>query len=113
MPLSGEAIRMMNYIDDISTTLRRILALSPTLSADEREQAEAMLLVDPGFAEIVRVWERRLGELNVHHPRRAEPLGGGCDGYRSRSGKASWRGHVFSSSLSEVIVRCTVAFDRR
>jgi anti-sigma-K factor RskA len=36
-----------------------------TLSADEREQADAMLLVDPGFAEIVRVWERRLGELNV------------------------------------------------
>ena len=35
MPLSGEAIRMMNYIDDISTTLRRILALAPTLSADE------------------------------------------------------------------------------
>ena len=29
MPLSGEAIRMMNYIDDISTTLRRILALAP------------------------------------------------------------------------------------
>jgi anti-sigma-K factor RskA len=36
-----------------------------TLAADEREQAEAMLLVDAGFAEIVRVWERRLGELNV------------------------------------------------
>jgi hypothetical protein len=38
MPLSGEAIRMMNYIDDISTTLRRILALSPTLSAEERKR---------------------------------------------------------------------------
>jgi anti-sigma-K factor RskA len=36
-----------------------------TLSADEREQAEALLVIDPGFAEIVRVWERRLGELNV------------------------------------------------
>src|ERR1700691_942009 len=36
-----------------------------TLAADEREQAEALLVVDPGFAEIVRVWERRLGELNV------------------------------------------------
>jgi hypothetical protein len=36
MPLSGEAIRMMNYIDDIATTLRRILALTPTLSAEER-----------------------------------------------------------------------------
>ncbi len=25
MPLSGEAIRTMNYVDDISVTLRRIL----------------------------------------------------------------------------------------
>jgi anti-sigma-K factor RskA len=36
-----------------------------TLSGDEREQAEALLVIDPGFAEIVRQWERRLGELNV------------------------------------------------
>jgi hypothetical protein len=43
MPLSGEAIRMMNYVDDISTTLRRILALSPTLSADERKRVSEYL----------------------------------------------------------------------
>jgi anti-sigma-K factor RskA len=36
-----------------------------TLSTDERDQAEALIAIDPGFAEIVRVWERRLGELNV------------------------------------------------
>ena len=36
-----------------------------TLSGDERDQAEALLAIDPGFAEIVRQWERRLGELNV------------------------------------------------
>jgi anti-sigma-K factor RskA len=36
-----------------------------TLSADERDQAEALLAIDPGFAETVRQWERRLGELNV------------------------------------------------
>ena len=36
-----------------------------TLAADERDQAEALLAIDPGFAEIVRQWERRLGELNV------------------------------------------------
>jgi anti-sigma-K factor RskA len=36
-----------------------------TLSADERHQAEALLGVDPGFAEVVRHWERRLGELHV------------------------------------------------
>jgi anti-sigma-K factor RskA len=36
-----------------------------TLSADERAHAETMIGVDPGFIEIVRQWERRLGELNV------------------------------------------------
>jgi anti-sigma-K factor RskA len=36
-----------------------------TLSAEERNQAEALLVVDPGFVEIVHQWERRLGELNV------------------------------------------------
>ena len=36
-----------------------------TLSTDERDQAEALIAIDPGFAEIVRIWERRLGELNV------------------------------------------------
>ena len=37
-PLSGEAIRLMNYVDDVSTTLRRVLALAPTLTADERKR---------------------------------------------------------------------------
>jgi anti-sigma-K factor RskA len=36
-----------------------------TLSAEEREQAEALLAIDHGFAETVRLWEHRLGELNV------------------------------------------------
>jgi hypothetical protein len=36
MPLSGEAIRLMNYIDDVAVTLRRVLATVPTLSAEER-----------------------------------------------------------------------------
>jgi hypothetical protein len=43
MPLSGEAIRMMNYVDDISTTLRRILALSSTLSPEERHRVHDYL----------------------------------------------------------------------
>ncbi len=38
MPLSGEAIRTMNYVDDISTTLRRILAVLPSLTSEERER---------------------------------------------------------------------------
>src|SRR3954470_1203617 len=36
-----------------------------TLDADERAQADAMLLLDPEFSAEVRRWERKLGELNV------------------------------------------------
>jgi anti-sigma-K factor RskA len=36
-----------------------------TLASDERAHAEALIAIDPGFVEIVRRWERRLGELNV------------------------------------------------
>ena len=36
-----------------------------TLDAEERAQADALLLVDQDFASKVRQWERRLGELNV------------------------------------------------
>ena len=36
MPLSGEAIRMMNYVDDIAVTLRRIQAVLPSLNEEER-----------------------------------------------------------------------------
>jgi hypothetical protein len=54
MPLSGEAIRMMNYIDDIAVTLRRILALSPTLSPDERKRVSDYLkAISPSTDEAV------------------------------------------------------------
>jgi anti-sigma-K factor RskA len=36
-----------------------------TLSAAERDEAEALLGRDTRFAETVRLWEHRLGELNV------------------------------------------------
>jgi len=36
-----------------------------TLSAEERDQAEALISLDAGFQASVRQWERRLGELNV------------------------------------------------
>ncbi|HEX9200943.1 MAG TPA: hypothetical protein VF865_15390 [Acidobacteriaceae bacterium] len=38
MPLSGEAIRTMNYVDDISVTLRRILTVLPSLTEEERKR---------------------------------------------------------------------------
>lgn len=43
MPLSGEAIRLMNLIDDVAVTLRRVLAAAPQLSDEERERVAGHL----------------------------------------------------------------------
>jgi hypothetical protein len=43
MPLSGEAIRVMNYIDDVAVTLRRILSSVSTLNPEERALVSAHL----------------------------------------------------------------------
>ncbi len=54
MPLSGEAIRTMNYVDDISVTLRRILATLPSLTPDERTRvSEHIKQADPSYASVV------------------------------------------------------------
>jgi hypothetical protein len=54
MPLSGEAIRTMNYVDDISVTLRRILAVLPSLTEEERQRvAEHIKHADPSFESVV------------------------------------------------------------
>ncbi len=53
MPLSGEAIRLMNYIDDVAVTLRRILAFVPSLSAEERARvAEHLLNARPNAQDV-------------------------------------------------------------
>lgn len=36
-----------------------------TLDADERALAEELMALDPGFEDIMRTWERRLGELSA------------------------------------------------
>ena len=54
MPLSGEAIRTMNYVDDISVMLRRILAVLPSLTDEERQRvAEHIKHADPSFESVV------------------------------------------------------------
>lgn len=54
MPLSGEAIRTMNYVDDISTTLRRILSVMPILTEEERARvAEHIKQSDPSYDSVV------------------------------------------------------------
>jgi hypothetical protein len=53
MPLSGEAIRLMNYIDDVAVTLRRVLASVPTLPDEERAKvAEHLLAAKPSAQDV-------------------------------------------------------------
>ena len=54
MVVSGEAIRMMNYVDDISTTLRRIIANIPMMSEEERKRvADYMRKVEPNYNTLI------------------------------------------------------------
>ena len=59
MPLSGEAIRMMNYVDDVSTTMRRLLATAPLLTVDERKRVSEYLKVStPNANEVLAILEK-------------------------------------------------------
>jgi len=59
MPATGELIRMMNYVDDIAATLRRIQAGITTMSDDERRRlAEYMRKSDPNFVRMVETLEK-------------------------------------------------------
>ena len=54
MPASGELIRLMNYVDDIAATLRRIQVGVTLLSEEEKKRlAESMRQSDPNFVAIV------------------------------------------------------------
>jgi anti-sigma-K factor RskA len=53
----------MTFSDDhIALAAEYVLG---TLDADERAEAEALMLVDTAFADLVRRWELRLGELHA------------------------------------------------
>ena len=54
MPASGELIRMMNYVDDIAETLRRLQVSLNLLSEEEKKRlAEYMRKSDPNFVSIL------------------------------------------------------------
>ena len=54
MPASGELIRLMNYVDDIAATLRRIQVGLQLLSDEEKKRlGEYMRKSDPNFVTIV------------------------------------------------------------
>jgi len=45
MVATGELIRSMNYVDDITATLRRICIAIPSMTADERQRLAEHLRV--------------------------------------------------------------------
>lgn len=54
MPATGELIRMMNYVDDIAATLRRLQVGITTMSAEERKRlADYMRNSDPSLVKIL------------------------------------------------------------
>jgi hypothetical protein len=53
MAATGELIRLINYVDDINTTLRRISASIPVMDAEERKR----------LAENIRVAGSNLNEV--------------------------------------------------
>jgi hypothetical protein len=59
MPVvSGESIRMINYVDDIAATLRRITANLPFMTDEEKKKlAEYMRKVDPNYLKVIEALE--------------------------------------------------------
>jgi hypothetical protein len=54
MAATGELIRLMNYVEDITTTLRRISAFVPTLEADERKRlADVLRAANSNFTNVL------------------------------------------------------------
>jgi hypothetical protein len=59
MQATGEIIRMMNYVDDIAATLRRISANLSSRSAEERKRlAEYMRNSEPNYVKILESLEK-------------------------------------------------------
>ncbi len=54
MPASGELIRMMNFVDDISATVRRITANVTFMTDEEKKRlADYMRKSDPSVAGLI------------------------------------------------------------
>jgi len=59
MVITGEAIRMMNYVDDIATTLRRIAANIPFMTEEERKRlADYMRKSEPSYPKMIETLEK-------------------------------------------------------
>ncbi len=59
MPATGELIRMMNYVDDIAATLRRIHASIYAMTTEEKTRlADYMRQSDPNYLSVVEQLEQ-------------------------------------------------------
>ncbi len=59
MAATGELIRLINYVDDINTTLRRISASIPLMDAEERKRlAEHIRAAATNFAAVLGQLEK-------------------------------------------------------
>lgn len=54
MSATGELIRLMNYVDDIAATLRRVNAALPTMTDEERARlAEYIRKSEPSLESVL------------------------------------------------------------
>ena len=59
MAATGELIRLMHYVDDISTTLRRIVATIPMMDDEERKRlSDYMRKVQPNYDSVLQQLEK-------------------------------------------------------
>lgn len=59
MQATGEIIRMMNYVDDIAATLRRITANMGSMSDEEKKRlADYMRKSDPNYIKVLEQLEK-------------------------------------------------------
>jgi hypothetical protein len=59
MLASGELIRSMNYVDDITTTLRRICIAIPAMNAEERKRlAESLRTAGGALNDAIKDLEK-------------------------------------------------------
>ena len=59
MAATGEMIRLMNYVDDIADTLRRITANLPLMDEEEKRRlSEYMRKAEPNYIKVLEQLER-------------------------------------------------------
>ncbi len=61
MAATGELIRMMNYVDDISATLRRIVASKNFITVEEKKKlADYMRNANPNYTKLIDELEKNI-----------------------------------------------------